>query len=217
MKMGYYRPRLNPLDGGYSAETMLPVCVTGTMEWAATILLSTPTAAWRFPSILKFPEVENMMERLIHDEPPSSCCSRRSASSPAHSSGSPSSGRRLETTATAIRASSRARNPSAVTSPCKGPDGPVALADYRGKVVLLWRGYTFCPRRLPTALSLVAQALSELSPAELEKTRGIFVSVDRARHRRSSEGLRTVFHPNIVGITGSADQVVRSRNTAPAI
>ena len=49
MKMGYYRPRLNPLDGGYSAEAMLPVCVTGTMEWAATILLSTPNGSLAIP------------------------------------------------------------------------------------------------------------------------------------------------------------------------
>lgn len=49
MKMGYYRPRLNPVDSGYSAEAMLPVCVTGTMEWAATILLSTPNGSLAIP------------------------------------------------------------------------------------------------------------------------------------------------------------------------
>lgn len=49
MKMGYYRPRLNPVDGGYSAEAMLPVCVTGTMEWAATILLRTPHGSLAIP------------------------------------------------------------------------------------------------------------------------------------------------------------------------
>ena len=92
----------------------------------------------------------------------------------------------------------------------QGPDGPVALADYRGKVVLLYFGYTFCPDVCPTALSLVAQALSGLSPAELEKTRGIFVSVDPERD--TSEVLKAYapfFHPNIVGITGSADQVAK--------
>ena len=49
MKMGYYRPRLNPVDGGYSAEAMLPVCITGTMEWAATILLTTPDGSLAIP------------------------------------------------------------------------------------------------------------------------------------------------------------------------
>ena len=49
MKMGYYRPRLNPVDGGYSAEAMLPVCVTGTMEWAATVLLTTPDGSLAIP------------------------------------------------------------------------------------------------------------------------------------------------------------------------
>ena len=85
-----------------------------------------------------------------------------------------------------------------------------SLADYRGKVVLLYFGYTFCPDVCPTALSLVAQALSGLSPAELEKTRGIFVSVDPERD--TGEVLKAYapfFHPNIVGITGSADEVAK--------
>ena len=92
----------------------------------------------------------------------------------------------------------------------QGPDGPVALADYRGKVVLLYFGYTFCPDVCPTALSLVAQALSGLSPAELEKTRSIFISVDPERD--TGEVLKAYtpfFHPNIVGITGSAEEVAK--------
>lgn len=49
MKMGYYRPRFNPANGGFMAEAILPVCVTGTMEWAATILLSTPDGTLAVP------------------------------------------------------------------------------------------------------------------------------------------------------------------------
>lgn len=92
----------------------------------------------------------------------------------------------------------------------QGPDGPVALADYRGKVVLLYFGYTFCPDVCPTALSLVAQALSGLTPGELDKTRGIFISVDPERD--TSEVLKAYapfFHANIVGATGSVDQVAK--------
>lgn len=89
-----------------------------------------------------------------------------------------------------------------------GPEGPVALENYRGKVVLLYFGYTFCPDVCPTALSLLAQALSGLTPDELERTQGIFVSVDPERD--TLEVLKAYppfFHPKIVGATGTADQV----------
>ena len=92
----------------------------------------------------------------------------------------------------------------------QGPEGPVALADYRGEVVFLYFGYTFCPDVCPTALSLLAQALSGLTPDELEKAQGIFISVDPERD--TMEVLKAYppfFHPKIVGATGSADQVAK--------
>lgn len=49
MKMGYYRPKLTESNGRYSAEVILPVCVTGTMEWAATVLLTTPDGTIAVP------------------------------------------------------------------------------------------------------------------------------------------------------------------------
>lgn len=40
MNMGYNRPQLKPvLPGRYEGRASLPVCVTGTMEWRATVLL----------------------------------------------------------------------------------------------------------------------------------------------------------------------------------
>ena len=49
MKMGYYRPELKSTDGIYSADAILPVCVTGTMEWAATVVLTTPDGTIAIP------------------------------------------------------------------------------------------------------------------------------------------------------------------------
>lgn len=92
----------------------------------------------------------------------------------------------------------------------QGADGPVALSDYRGKVVLLYFGYTFCPDVCPTALSLLAQALSGLTPAELERTGAIFISVDPDRD--TTEVLKAYppfFHPKIVGVSGTPDQVAK--------
>lgn len=40
MSMGLNRPQLQPQGGGvFAAEATLPVCITGLMEWQATVLL----------------------------------------------------------------------------------------------------------------------------------------------------------------------------------
>lgn len=84
-----------------------------------------------------------------------------------------------------------------------GPQGPVALADLRGKLVLLQFGYTYCPDICPTALSLLAQALDGLTPDELAKVQALFISVDPERDTvaRLAE-YTTFFHPKIIGLTG---------------
>ena len=42
----------------------------------------------------------------------------------------------------------------------------VSLSDYRGKLVLLYFGYTFCPDVCPATLGNTAQALHRLGEAE---------------------------------------------------
>jgi len=92
----------------------------------------------------------------------------------------------------------------------QSPDGPVSLADQRGKVVLLYFGYTFCPDVCPTSLSALAQALSALTPEELARVKSFFISVDPDRD--TMDVLRAYapfFHPGIVGISGSNEQVAQ--------
>lgn len=86
--------------------------------------------------------------------------------------------------------------------------GPVALQDYRGKVVLLYFGYTWCPDICPTSLALMAQALKQLTPKELQQVQGLFVSVDPERDTPKRLATYTAyFHPDIMGITGSPTEV----------
>ncbi len=54
------------------------------------------------------------------------------------------------------------------------------LADFRGKVVAMFFGYTHCPDVCPTTLSDFAMALQQLGP-EAERVQVIFVTLDPQR------------------------------------
>lgn len=90
------------------------------------------------------------------------------------------------------------------------PGGKLSLKDYRGKAVLLYFGYTFCPDVCPTSLATMAQALSALSAEESAKVQGIFISVDPERD--TMEILKVYapfFHPSITGATGTPAEVAQ--------
>jgi protein SCO1/2 len=103
-----------------------------------------------------------------------------------------------------------ARAPAGGDFTLQSASGPVSLSDLRGKVVLLYFGYTSCPDICPTSLTLMNIALSQLSEAEQAQVRGIFVSVDPQRDtvERLAQ-YSSHFHPNITGITGSDAEVAR--------
>lgn len=90
------------------------------------------------------------------------------------------------------------------------PEGrPVALADFRGKLVLLYFGFASCPDVCPTDLAMIGQALRGLGPAASE-VQPIFVTLDPQRD--SSAVLReyaAAFHPRFVALTGTEDEVRR--------
>ncbi len=89
-------------------------------------------------------------------------------------------------------------------------NGPFDLQGQRGKVVLIYFGYTFCPDICPTNLALMAQALNALSEEELGHVQGVFVSVDPERDTLKLLAAYTHhFHPSITGITGKPDEVAR--------
>ncbi len=87
-------------------------------------------------------------------------------------------------------------------------DGPVALRDFRGKVVLLYFGYTYCPDICPTSLAATSEGLKELAPDELARVAVILVSVDPKRDTpaRLKEYAR-FFHQAIVGVTGTPEEI----------
>lgn len=87
-------------------------------------------------------------------------------------------------------------------------NGTVSLSDFKGKVTLLYFGYTWCPDVCPTNLSLLANAFTQLSESELSKIQGAFISVDPERDTLEKlEEYSQYFHPKIIGLTASAAEV----------
>lgn len=86
--------------------------------------------------------------------------------------------------------------------------GPVALSDYRGKLVLVYFGYTYCPDICPTSLAATAGGLNLLTPDELAKVAMIFVSVDPKRDTPARlKEYAEFFHPAIIGATGTPEDI----------
>jgi len=89
-----------------------------------------------------------------------------------------------------------------------GATGPVSLADFRGKVVVMYLGYTSCPDVCTTSLSLIAQGFSLLPPESLARVQGLFVSVDPERDTPERlADYAPFFHPRLLGISGSTGQI----------
>jgi protein SCO1/2 len=81
------------------------------------------------------------------------------------------------------------------------------LAEFRGKVVVVFFGFTQCPDVCPTTLAELAAAKAALGPAGAD-VQGVFVSVDPARD--TPEVLKAYvesFGSDIVALHGSDEQI----------
>ncbi len=86
----------------------------------------------------------------------------------------------------------------------------VTDADFRGRYVLIYFGYTFCPDVCPTELQAMGRALDLLGPAG-EKIVPVFISVDPARDTPETLGKYVrAFHPRMIGLSGSDDDIARA-------
>jgi protein SCO1/2 len=85
----------------------------------------------------------------------------------------------------------------------------VNLSDYRGKIVLVYFGYTFCPDVCPATLGAVTQALKQLG-AKADKVQLIMVSVDPGRDTpdKLAEYV-THFNPTFIGGTNTPEEIAR--------
>src|SRR5580698_5417138 len=80
-------------------------------------------------------------------------------------------------------------------------------ADFRGKLMLVYFGYTYCPDICPATLLAMSQALDQLGP-EADQVQPIFITVDPERDTQAQMKLyASNFHPRLLALTGSAEQV----------
>ena len=84
---------------------------------------------------------------------------------------------------------------------------PVIDADYRGRWMLVYFGYTNCPDACPLALQKITISLKNLGPLA-KQIAPLFITVDPARDtpERLASYLEN-FDPRIVGLTGSGQQI----------
>ncbi len=83
---------------------------------------------------------------------------------------------------------------------------PRGLADFKGKVVVLFFGYTQCPDVCPTTMAELAQVRQSLG-ADGERVQGVFVTVDPARDTAEVlDGYMKSFGAGFVALRGTPEQ-----------
>lgn len=83
----------------------------------------------------------------------------------------------------------------------------VAGEDFRGKWLLVFFGFTYCPDVCPTTLNEIAEVMERLGE-EAAKVQPLFITIDPERDtpERMAEYV-AAFDPRIVGLTGTPEQV----------
>jgi protein SCO1/2 len=85
---------------------------------------------------------------------------------------------------------------------------PRTLADFKGKVVVLFFGYTQCPDVCPTTMTDMAQVKQALG-ADADKLQVLFVTVDPARDTPTvMKAYMAAFDPSFIALIPTAEQLV---------
>ncbi len=103
--------------------------------------------------------------------------------------------------------------------------GPFALTDqngrrrsdseFRGKLMIVYFGYTFCPDVCPADLMAITQALDALGPAA-SGIQPIFITVDPERDTKLLAEYVSAFHKSLIGLTGSPEEIRKVANAYKA-
>ena len=86
--------------------------------------------------------------------------------------------------------------------------GTVSSNDYRGKVLVMYFGFTSCPSVCPNSMGVISSALNRLDESQLQDTQAFLISIDPKRD--TPEDLATYatfYHDNVIGLTGNKNQI----------
>jgi len=87
---------------------------------------------------------------------------------------------------------------------------PVTDSQFRGKQMLVYFGYTYCPDVCPTELQNLSQVLDLLGEAT-PQVQTLFITVDPQRDTVAHlAGYMESFHATILGLTGSKEQIAQA-------
>jgi len=88
-----------------------------------------------------------------------------------------------------------------------GDGKPVTDQTWRGKYMLVYFGYTYCPDVCPTTLTSVAAALDKLGP-KADQIQPLFITVDPKRDTAAVvKQYAAAFSPRLIGLTGTPEQI----------
>jgi protein SCO1/2 len=91
-----------------------------------------------------------------------------------------------------------------------GTGKTVTERDFAGRPLLVYFGFTYCPDVCPTELGTIAAALDAMGPAG-ERVTPVFISIDPERDTpEAMADYVSRFHPRMVGLTGTAEQVAQA-------
>lgn len=85
----------------------------------------------------------------------------------------------------------------------------VTEQDFRGKFMLIYFGFVFCPDACPTALTNMTDAIEALGPAGEDVT-PVFITVDPERDTvEVLKDYAEAFHPRLKALTGSMEEITK--------
>jgi protein SCO1/2 len=83
----------------------------------------------------------------------------------------------------------------------------VSDQDFRGRTLLVFFGFTFCPDVCPSGLQVMAAALDKLGP-KAQNVTPIFITIDPERDTPAQLAAYVKsFHPRLVGLTGTPAEI----------
>jgi len=88
-------------------------------------------------------------------------------------------------------------------------------SEFRGKLMIVYFGYTFCPDVCPADLMAITQALDALGPAA-EGNQPVFITVDPERDTKVLGDYVAAFHHSLIGLTGSPEAIRKVANAYKA-